>query len=164
MQPPLAARRQQSVDREDAQHLFPVGAFAVQRQARAEKIIEVKGAPQFVAQPARAPLPRTFQPQRIQAHLHRRRATRRGEPIYGKERHLLCHASALVEDRDRTLPRQTLTVVDLAQVQDMPLRHLAVAIAPALHHRPRAMFFAVLPAGAALQKHDRSLPVAGSSG
>ncbi|MBI3885125.1 MAG: hypothetical protein HY302_05280 [Opitutae bacterium] len=48
VQPPPAARREQPVKHEDAQHFFPIRILAEGRQARLEKIIQVQRAPELV--------------------------------------------------------------------------------------------------------------------
>ena len=55
VQPPFAAGREQAVEREHAQHLLPVGAFATAPQTRGEKGVELELAPEFIAQPAGPP-------------------------------------------------------------------------------------------------------------
>jgi hypothetical protein len=63
MQPPLAARRQQPVGRQQQQHPVPPRALAARRQPSAPETIELKLAPQAQRQPASAPLARPAQPQ-----------------------------------------------------------------------------------------------------
>ena len=113
MQPPLAARREQSIDGEDAQHLLPVGALAAWREAGTKKIIEVKRAPQFVGQPARTPLTRMLQAQFTQPHLQPFHLARRQRAICRKQRQLPRLPVPLVNHRDRPLPRLPLAAVDL---------------------------------------------------
>lgn len=48
VQPPLAAG-EQPVDHEKPQHLFPIGTLAGERQAHAEKILEMQRTPQLIA-------------------------------------------------------------------------------------------------------------------
>lgn len=158
MQPPFAARREQPVDREDAQDLLPIRALAAQRQPRAEEVVQVQRAPEFVGQPARAPLAGTLQPQPPEVDLHRVGPLRR-EAIGRKERELARLPKVLVEDPDAALPRLPLAVVDLPKVEHVPVRHLPIAEPTALHHRPRAVLFAVLLADTTLQEHARSLSV-----
>jgi len=74
----------------------------------------------------------------------------------GKERALAGLAVLFVEDTDGLLPGGALGVVDLAQVEDVPLRH-AAPDAAALDNRPGAMLLAVLLSGAALEKHAASV-------
>jgi len=78
VQPPLAPRRKQPVNHEDAQHFLPIGGFAAHRQPCAKKIVQVQRAPEVIAEPARAPLPRMLQAQFTQAHLQGVHLARRG--------------------------------------------------------------------------------------
>ena len=51
-------------------------------------------------------------------------------------------------------PSLVLAVVDLAQIQHLPLHHLAAGTALALDNIPIAMFFAVFEASVESQEHD----------
>lgn len=160
VQPPLAARREQSVDRQDAQDLLPRRALAAHRQARGKEVVQVQRAPKFVGQPTRAPLARALQAQPAELDLHRIGITRQ-RPVGREECELAGLPAVLVEDADAALPGQPLAVVDFAQVKHVAVRHLAVAEPAALHHRPRAVLFAVLLADTTLQEHGRSLSARG---
>ena len=61
-------------------------------------------------------------------------------------------AVLFIEDGDGLLPGGVLGVVDLAQVEDVALHHVA-SDAAALDDRPGAMLLAVLLARAAFEKH-----------
>src|ERR1700739_2159027 len=65
MQPPLAARRQQPVGRQQQQHPVPPRTLAARRQPSAPETIELKLAPQAQRQPASAPLARPAQSQLV---------------------------------------------------------------------------------------------------
>src|SRR5260370_10684685 len=61
---------------------------------------------------------------------------------------------AVLENRDRPAPRQFLRVVDLAQVQHVPLRHASPGDPRVLDNAPVAVLLAILPANFAAQEHD----------
>ena len=70
----------------------------------------------------------------------------RRRTILGEQRDLFAGLSALVQRLDRLAPRGTLAVVDLAQIQHMPL-HRATAGDPAvLDNAPIAVLLAVFAA------------------
>src|SRR6266508_620562 len=63
-------------------------------------------------------------------------------------------ACPFIKGFDLTTPSLRLAVVDLAQVQHLPLHHLAASTALALDNSPIAMFFAVFEASVESQEHD----------
>jgi len=65
-------------------------------------------------------------------------------------------AVVFIEDVNGLLPGGALGVVDLAQVEDVPLHH-AASNAAALDDGPGTVFLAVLVARAALEKHATSV-------
>ena len=77
----------------------------------------------------------------------------RSGPVFGKQGPLRGLAAVLIEHRDRTAPRGPLGVVDLPQIQHMPLHYPPVGDAAVLHHAPVAVLFAVFLAGLGSQKH-----------
>ena len=84
VQTPFAAGGRPPVDREQAQNLCPVGAFATASQQRGKEGVELEFAPELIAQPAGTP--GAGELQLIQAHKNRRQATG-GEAILGKRAH-----------------------------------------------------------------------------
>jgi len=62
---------------------------------------------------------------------------------------------AVLQNRDRPPPCQFLRVVDLAQVQHVPLHHAPAADPRVFDNAPVAMLFAILPANLETQEHDR---------
>jgi hypothetical protein len=68
-----------------------------------------------------------------------------------------------VKDRDGLLPGGALGVIDLAQLEDMAL-HYRAPNAAGLDDGPGAMLFAVLAAGAALEKHAASVAIHSAKG
>src|SRR5258707_14034904 len=77
-----------------------------------------------------------------------------GATIRGNKRILLGWPVALFEDLNRLAPRRFLAVVDLSEIQHLPLNHAAVVSAPVLYNGPCPMFLAVLATNLGAQKHD----------
>ena len=154
MQPPFAAGREEPVDDEDAQHFFPIGFLAADRQPGAEEVVEAQGAPQFVREPARAPLPRAFEREGGEAHLERFHFARRRRAVLGKQRQLAGSSVALINDGNGAFPSEALAVVDLAQIQHVPVRDLVSWIAPALDDGPTAVNLPVFAPLPALEEHE----------
>ena len=156
VQTPFAAGGEQPVKREQAQDFFPVRAFAAATQTRREERIELEVAPELIAQPARAPGAGAGKLELVELHLHGRRGRGGRRAIGGKERALAGLAVVFIEDVNGLLPGGALGVVDLAQVEDVPLHHAAPDPA-ALDDGPGAMLLAVLFTRAALEKHAASV-------
>lgn len=156
MQTPFAAGREQPVKREHAEHFLPVRAFAATAQARGEEGVELEVAPELIAQPARAPGAGTGELELVELHLHGGRVRGGRGAVGRKERALTGLAVLFVEDGNGLLPGGALGVVDLAQIEDVPLHH-AASDAAALDDGPGAMLLAVLFARAALEKHVPSV-------
>jgi hypothetical protein len=94
----------------------------------------------------------------VEANLHRMRLGVLGHrPIGRKQRQLLRALAALVKGVDDPTPCFALTVVDLTEVENLPLYDLSSSAAFALHNVPVEMLFAVLQASIALQVHAREL-------
>ena len=157
MQPPLTARTQQPVDHQEPDHLLPIRPLPARGQPGAEEAVQVQLPPELITQPARPPLPRMLQAQLTQPHLQRVHLARRRSAVRGKQGQLSRLPVPLIDHRNRALPRHPLAVVDLSEMQHMPVRHLAPRIAPALHHRPTPMRFAVLAPRPAFEEHACSL-------
>src|SRR5882672_10935 len=106
-------------------------------------------------QPARAPLPRPMQLHRVEPHLDAMRLGMFGNhAIGGKQGELRVAACPFIKGFDLTTPRLVLTVVDLAQVQQLPLYHPPARATLALDNIPIAMLFAVFEASVESQEHD----------
>src|SRR5664279_579336 len=106
MQPPLAARRDQPVGRENLQNLVPPRLLAARRQAIGPEPIELKLLPQLPGQPAGAPLPRAMKPHLGQAKLNDGGIARhRLASILREQRQCPSTAGVLVEYFDRLAPR-----------------------------------------------------------
>jgi hypothetical protein len=77
----------------------------------------------------------------------------RQRPFGWKQGQLRGALRALIEGFDDLAPRLALAVVDLAQIQNLPLHHLAPGAALALDNVPIAVLFAVLQPSFASQIH-----------
>ena len=92
---------------------------------------------------------------RIEPHLDAMRLGVLGNrAIGGKQGELRVAARPFIKGFDQTTPSLVLTVVDLAQVQYLPLHDLAASTALALDNIPVAMLFAVLEASIESQEHN----------
>jgi len=60
-----------------------------------------------------------------------------------------------IEDLDAFKPRLLLTVVDLAQVKDMPLHDPSAAASAAFHDGPVTVLLAILASAMTFQMHAR---------
>ena len=123
VQAPFRAGIDQPIRHQGLQHLPPAGAFAGGRQARRPKFVHAQLLPKYTCQPARTPLPRALQLHLVQPHADHRGVICR-QRTFGKQRDLTF--GAFVEDLDRLAPGELLTIVDLAQVQDLTLHYLAI--------------------------------------
>lgn len=73
--------------------------------------------------------------------------------IGGKHRQLGRPLRPLIESLDHAAPRLALAVVDLAEIQYLPLHHLAAGAALALDNVPIDVLLAILEPSIALQIH-----------
>ena len=152
MQPPLAARIDQPIDRQRLQHMPPAGALPRIRQAFAPKLIQLQLIPQSATDPARAPLPRTPQLKLAQAHLHAViLGVGRHVSIRRIKRQLVGLPAHRVKHIGDFRPSRLLAVVDLAQIKQMPL-HPTPRRAHLLGDAPITMILAVLEPMMTLQK------------
>jgi hypothetical protein len=95
----------------------------------------------------RATQPHAAQPDRNHVTVENRRGT-----VLGEQRDLFGF-SVLVEHFDHPAPGGPLAVVDLAEIEHLPLNHAPARNAPVLDHRPGPMLFAILAANLVAQKH-----------
>jgi hypothetical protein len=163
VQTPFTAGGEQTVKRQEAQHLFPICALATASEAWSEEGVELKLAPELIAQPAVAPGAGTGELQLIQSHLHGGRVAGVRRAILGKECALVGLPLLFIEDRDGLLPGGALRIVDLAQIENVTLDD-CVSEAATLDDGPGAMLLAVLLSGAALEKHETSVAETGREG
>src|SRR6186713_2574824 len=78
--------------------------------------------------------------------------------ILGKQRDLPGLSTALVERFDRVAPCCSLVVVDLSQMQHMPLHRAPAGHTAVFNDAPVAVLLAVFTANLLAQKHDARLP------
>src|SRR5271157_499651 len=153
MHPKLAARIDQSIHREQLQHLRPGYALPALRQLPFPELVELQLPPQLASQPAVAE--RTGAPQLHLAELHLDAvdSIEGNRPIFRKQAQRTVPLPLLIKHRERLTPGRLLAVVDLPEVQHLPLRHLAGGQSPAFDHIEVAVPFAVLDARIATQEH-----------
>ena len=153
VQAPLAARLDQLVAHLRLENVQPARPLPTRRQPRPPEPIQLQPIPQHQRQPARAPLPRPMHGEVRNPHPHHLARQLRRLPVRREQRHLP-RLRVAVDDLDRAAPGGPLAVVDLAQVQDLPLNHPPVAVAVVLHHAPVTVRLAVLEAGLGTHEHD----------
>src|ERR1700687_2745332 len=154
VQSPFAAGRNQLVADQRLQDVQPVRPFARGRQRRKPELVQSQLIPQKSGHPAGTPLTRPTQSHLAQSDRHHIAIERRGNTILGKQRNLFGLPGAFIEDLNRLAPRRFLAVVDLSEIQHLPLNHAAVVSAPVLYNGPCPMFLAVLATNLGAQKHD----------
>src|ERR1700681_1138125 len=117
-------------------------------------------------QPTSAPLPGPAQPQAAEPDVHHIAIQQWRRAILGEQRDLPAGRPALVERLDRLAPCSALAVVDLAQIQHVPLHRPAARDPAVLHNAPITALLAVFAAKLVTQKHNASLskPLAVSQG
>src|SRR5216684_6274193 len=104
------------------------------------ELIEPELLIELTRQPARAPLPRPVQLHRIEPHLHAVTiGAGRNLAIGGKQRQLAVPPAPFIKGFDQAVPGLELTIIDLAEVQHLPLDHLATGAALVLNDIPVAM-------------------------
>lgn len=145
---PLAARFDDSVADVHQEQGVIVGLLACGRKTGAPKGIEVQPLPNDEEQPTRSPLPGPVDLQTLQIDLNQLRVGREffRTAILREEGNLSRPLVALLESLDHAAPDLPLAVVDLAKVEDLPLRRASVG---------QAVFLAVLDPPVALQIHGR---------
>ena len=143
VQAPLAAWIDQPVTGQRFQDIQPRGSLAAWRQAAPPEGTELQLLPEIERQPAGSPLPRTVEPELLQAYLHRF-ARRRRRTVLGEQGSLRRPPRSLAESFKRLAPRRLLPAADAAQIQDLPLNGLAAAHAAVLNHAPVTVLLAVL--------------------
>jgi len=96
---------------------------------------------------------------RVEPHLHAVTiGTRRNLAIGGKQRQLAVPLAALIKGFDQPAPGIVLAVIDLAEIQHLPLDHLATGATLVLNDIPVSMLFAVFEAPVESQEHDATHP------
>jgi hypothetical protein len=90
--------------------------------------------------------------------MHHITIQRRRRAILGEQHNLFIGLPARVERFDRLAPCSALAVVDLAQIQHVPLHRPPAGDTAVLDDAPIAVLLAVLVAKFVAQKHGASLP------
>ena len=159
VQSPFAARINQPITHQCLQDLPPLASLARIRQARREKLIEPQLRIQVTCQIAGTPLSRSVQLHRIKPHLHAIAVSvDRNRAIGGKQRQLAMPPAVFIKRFDQIAPRLALAIIDLAEIQHLPLNYLAAGAALVLDDIPVAMLFAVFDASIEPQEHERIVP------
>ena len=144
MEAPFRAGREQAVEDENAQDLFPIGALAAAVEPGGKERVQAQRPPKFVAQPTGAPLAGMLESQGVQVYVDGLRAAGFRRAVGGKQGDLAMVAAVLVEDGDGFLRGTALGIVDLAQIEDVALGDLAVGIAATLDDGPGAVLLPTL--------------------
>ena len=97
-------------------------------------------------QPTSAPLPRPAQPQAAEPDVHHIAIQQWRRAILAEQRDLPAGLLPLVERLDRLAPCSALAVVDLAQLQHVPLHRPAAGDPAVLDAAPITVLLAVLAA------------------
>jgi hypothetical protein len=96
---------------------------------------------------------------RVQPHLHAVTIDAcRNLAIGGEQRQLAVPLTAFIKGFDQLAPGIALAVIDLAEIQHLPLDHLATGATPVLDDIPVSMLFAVFEASVESQEHDANHP------
>src|SRR5207245_8258607 len=121
--------------------------FAAHSQPLRPELIELQLAPQRQRKPARAPLPWPAQTQFRQSDADDRGVRRQPlDTVFRKQRQCPQPRGAIFQNLDRPPPRQFLSIVDLTQIQHVPLHHAPAGDACVLDNAPVVMLLAILPA------------------
>jgi len=159
VQSPLAAGIDQPVTHQRLQDMPPLRPFARIRKTLRPEPIEFQLLIQLTRQKARAPLPRPVQFHRIKPHLHAITfGAGRNLTIGRKQRQLAVPPAAFIKGFDQLTPSLALAVIDLAEIQHLPLDHLATGATLVLDDIPVAMLFAIFEASVEPQEHDANQP------
>jgi hypothetical protein len=157
---PLAPRGEEAVGDQDQQDMIPGGPLAAGREPIAPELVELQRRPELTDDPAGAPLPRAFEAERAQAHLHADvRRMGRNRPVGREQGEAELAVAALLDGLDAAQPAGLLAVVDLPEVQEVSIDYPAVGAPVLLSDAPVPMLLAVFDAGMALQVHGgQSVP------
>ena len=114
VQPPFAARIDQTIHPQGLQHMQPVGAFARAAQPGSPECVEFQIVPQPQAKPAGAPLPGFLQTHAVELDMHHG-AGQWGWPraigggvLFRKDRHLPHLRLSVFEHGNAFAPRRAL--------------------------------------------------------
>ena len=152
VQAPLAARINQLVAHLRLQDVQPARALPAHRQPRTPEPIQLQAIPKRQCQPASPPLARALQTEILDVDANRLAFQLRCFPIVGKQRHR--HGPRIpLQHLDRPAPGRPLAVVDLAEIEHLPLHHTPVAVAAVLDHAPVTVLLAVLETSLGAHEH-----------
>lgn len=98
-------------------------------------------------------MPRTLQPHLVHAYVNHIAIDGLNWSIFRKQRNRAWRIFAIFQYLYRAPPGFSLAVVDLAQIENMPLHHTPVAEAMVLDDAPVAVFFAVLDSPSHPKEH-----------
>jgi hypothetical protein len=148
----FAARRAQTIDRQQRRHARPwhVGGFAI--DGLLEEAIQFETLPHFQSEEAGAELPRPLQTYFVQQHPRYLRLVRRRLHMRGQELQLLAF-TLFIEDLNGCQPARLRGAVQLAQVAQSLLTW-TIRRAYGFHQRPIGVVLAVLLATVRPQKHS----------
>jgi hypothetical protein len=143
-----------SIRHQSLQHLIPTRAFATGRQTCRPERIQLDLFPELARQPTVTPLPGTMQRKFTQSNPHNLRIIDLTHPILGKQRHGAGATLALLKDLDGLAPGFLLAVIDLAQVERVPLHDVSAGHAFVFDQAVVAMLLAVFLSRGVAQKHN----------
>src|ERR1017187_2128810 len=154
MQSPLAARIDPAVSRQHHQYVPPRGPFSRVLESLAPELIELQLLPQPTKGPTCAPLPWPLELELRQLHLYAHIPRVIGNlTIRWKQREPALLLVLFIKRLDRLHPAFTLAVVDLTQIQHVPIDGAITRDTLLLRNTPIAVFFAVFEPTVALQVH-----------
>src|ERR1700693_4291220 len=135
MQPPFAARINESIADQGLQNMLPACSLSTVGQTPGPELIESQLLVQFAGQPTGSPLSRPMQFHLFEPDLHAKVGGEvRQLPISRKQCQRHGPLALLIEDFNCSTPTFVLSVVDLAKIDHLPLDHLATAAASILYH------------------------------
>ena len=153
MQPPFATGVDQSVGHQGLQDVQPAGPLSGRWQSWRPEVIQPQLIPQVAGQPAGAPLPRPAQLQSVDPNMHHIAIQHRRRAVLREQRELPGVLATFVERLERPAPGGSLVVIDLAQMQHVPLHRPPARHSAVLDDAPVTVLLAVLPANLVAQKH-----------
>jgi hypothetical protein len=127
---------------------------AAGREPVAPELVELQLCPELADDPAGTPLPRALQAERAEAELHPDVCgVRRDRAVGGEQGEAQLPVRAFLDRLNAAGPAGLLAVVDLPEIQEVPIDRSPVGAPVLLGDTPVPMFLAVFDAGVALQVH-----------
>ena len=156
VQPPLAARFNESVGRQRRQNQIPMGAFATGEQPLGPKTCPGPATPITTAPTNTPPIDEASRPSNSLSRICMARPPRPGaSQSSGKSAAVRIGLRLGVENLNLFDPRRSLGIVDLAQVKHLALDHPAAGATLVLGQAPVAMLLPILEAFMALEEKRR---------